>query len=65
MRTRRWVPSPSGDALSLKAMREALGDKVSLWADANQSYAPKEAIKVCQLLEKRVLTNDILRYLSQ
>jgi L-alanine-DL-glutamate epimerase-like enolase superfamily enzyme len=38
--------NPVRDALSLKAMREALGDTVSLRADANQSYTPKEAIKM-------------------
>ncbi len=43
---------PLRDALSLKAMREALGDKVSIRADANQAYTPKEAIKMCQLSQK-------------
>jgi L-alanine-DL-glutamate epimerase-like enolase superfamily enzyme len=56
---------PVREALSLKAMREALGDKVSLRADANQSYTRKEAIKMCQLSQKRALINRILRYLSQ
>lgn len=56
---------PVLDTLSLKAMWEALGDKVSLRADANQSYTPKEVIKMCQLSQKRALTNGILRYLSQ
>ena len=40
------------DAKSLKAMREILGEKVSLRADANQGYAPKDAIKLCHLAEK-------------
>lgn len=43
---------PLRDALSLKAMRDALGDKVSIRADANQAYTPKEAITLCRLSEK-------------
>lgn len=43
---------PERDAKSLKAMREALGEKISLRADANQGYTPKEAIKMCRLVEK-------------
>jgi L-alanine-DL-glutamate epimerase-like enolase superfamily enzyme len=44
--------NPLQDAKSLKAMREKLGDKVSLRADANQGYTPKEAILLCRLTEK-------------
>jgi L-alanine-DL-glutamate epimerase-like enolase superfamily enzyme len=33
-------------------MREVLGEKVSIRADANQGYTPKEAIKLCRLAEK-------------
>jgi L-alanine-DL-glutamate epimerase-like enolase superfamily enzyme len=43
---------PLRDALSLKAMRDAMGDKVSIRADANQAYTPKEAITLCRLSEK-------------
>ncbi|MDP6458344.1 MAG: mandelate racemase/muconate lactonizing enzyme family protein [Candidatus Bathyarchaeota archaeon] len=43
---------PLRDALSLKAMRDAMGDKISIRADANQAYTPKEAIKMCQLTQK-------------
>ena len=31
---------PLRDALSLKAMRDAMGDKISIRADANQAYTP-------------------------
>ena len=40
------------DAKSLRAMREILGVNVSLRADANQGYTPKDAIKLCDLAEK-------------
>jgi L-alanine-DL-glutamate epimerase-like enolase superfamily enzyme len=43
---------PLRDAISLKAMRDAMGDKVSIRADANQAYTPKEAIMLCRLSEK-------------
>jgi|TARA_B100001971_G_C18251714_1_gene578775 L-alanine-DL-glutamate epimerase-like enolase superfamily enzyme len=43
---------PLRDALSLKAMRDAMGDKISIRADANQAYTPKEAIKMCKLTQK-------------
>jgi len=51
---------PVRDALSLKAMREALGDKVSLRADANQGYNPKEAIKMCTLSQKYDVNLELL-----
>jgi L-alanine-DL-glutamate epimerase-like enolase superfamily enzyme len=51
---------PLRDALSLKAMRDALGDKVSLRADANQGYTPKEAIKLCQLSQKYDVDLELL-----
>lgn len=37
------------DAKALKAIREALGDKISLRADANQQYTIQEAIRLCEL----------------
>jgi len=43
---------PVRDANSLKAMREILGPEVSLRADANQAYTPKEAIRLCDLCVK-------------
>ena len=44
--------SPERDAKSLKAIREALGDKISLRADANEGYTIHEAIRLCRLAEK-------------
>ena len=44
--------NPERDAKSLKAIREALGDKISLRADANESYTIEGAIRMCRLAEK-------------
>ena len=44
--------SPERDAQSLQAIREALGDKISLRADANEGYTIHEAIRLCRLAEK-------------
>jgi len=43
---------PDRDARSLKAIREALGDKISLRADANQGYTIQEAIRLCKLAKE-------------
>jgi muconate cycloisomerase len=43
---------PDEDALRLKAIREAVGKDVTIRADANQGYTPKEAIRLCRLAEK-------------
>lgn len=43
---------PVRDAKALKAIREALGNKISLRADANQKYTVQEAIKVCELAKE-------------
>jgi L-alanine-DL-glutamate epimerase-like enolase superfamily enzyme len=43
---------PSRDAESIKAMREALGEGVSLRADANCAYTLPEAKKFCSLVER-------------
>jgi L-alanine-DL-glutamate epimerase-like enolase superfamily enzyme len=51
---------PVQDAKSLKAMRDILGDNVSLRADANQSYTPKEAIQLCRLVEKHDVGLELL-----
>jgi L-Ala-D/L-Glu epimerase len=40
---------PEQDAKALKAIREALGDKISLRADANQGYTIQGAIRLCRL----------------
>jgi L-alanine-DL-glutamate epimerase-like enolase superfamily enzyme len=43
---------PEQDADRLRAIREAVGPEVSIRADANQGYSPKEAIRLCRLAEK-------------
>lgn len=43
---------PDDDAFRLKAIREAVGYGISIRADANQGYTPKEAIRLCRLAEK-------------
>lgn len=43
---------PDRDAKSLKAIREALGDKISLRADANQSYTIQGAMELCRLAKE-------------
>lgn len=43
---------PEKDADRLRAIREAVGPDVSLRADANRGYSPKEAIQLCRLAEK-------------
>ncbi len=43
---------PEQDVDRLRAIREAVGAEVSLRADANQGYSPKEAIRLCRLAER-------------
>ena len=43
---------PDADAERLRAIRDAVGPDVSLRADANQGFTPKEAIRLCRLAEK-------------
>lgn len=43
---------PEQDVDRLRAIREAVGADVSLRADANQGYNPKEAIRLCRLAER-------------
>lgn len=43
---------PEADADRLRAIRQAVGDEVTLRADANQGYDPKEAIRFCRLVER-------------
>ena len=43
---------PDRDAKSLQAIREALGEKISLRADANEGYTVQGAIRLCRLAEK-------------
>ncbi len=43
---------PDEDVQRLRAIREAVGKDVTIRADANQGYTPKEAIRLCRLAEK-------------
>ena len=51
---------PRADADRLLAIREAVGPEVSIRADANQGYTPKEAIALCRLAERHELGLDLL-----
>ena len=51
---------PDLDADRLFAIREAVGSTVSIRADANQGYSPKEAIRLCRLAEKREVGLELL-----
>jgi L-alanine-DL-glutamate epimerase-like enolase superfamily enzyme len=51
---------PDQDADRLRAIREAVGPHVSLRADANQGYSPKEAIRLCRLAERHGVGLELL-----
>jgi L-alanine-DL-glutamate epimerase-like enolase superfamily enzyme len=51
---------PEQDAERLRVIRTAVGPDVSLRADANQGYSPKEAIRLCRLAEKYDVGLDLL-----
>jgi len=51
---------PEQDADRLRAIREAVGPSVSLRADANQGYSPKEAIRLCRLAERHDVGLELL-----
>ncbi len=51
---------PDKDAERLLAIREAVGPDVSIRADANQGYTPKEAIRLCQLAERHGVGLELL-----
>jgi L-alanine-DL-glutamate epimerase-like enolase superfamily enzyme len=51
---------PDADADRLMAIREAVGKDVSIRADANQGYSPKEAIRLCRLAEKHGVGLELL-----
>jgi L-alanine-DL-glutamate epimerase-like enolase superfamily enzyme len=51
---------PEKDAERLEAIREAVGPGVSLRADANQGYSPKEAVRLCRLAEERGVGLELL-----
>jgi L-Ala-D/L-Glu epimerase len=51
---------PDQDAERLCAIREAVGPSVSLRADANQGYTPKEAIRLCHLVAEQRVDLELL-----
>lgn len=51
---------PDLDADRLRAIREAVGPDVSIRADANQGYTPKEAIRLCRLAERYDVRLELL-----
>ncbi len=51
---------PEEDVDRLRAIREAVGPDVSIRADANQGYSPKEAIRLCRLAEKHDVGLELL-----
>ena len=51
---------PDRDVDRLRAIRDAVGPDVSLRADANQGYSPKEAIRLCRLAEKHDVALELL-----
>ncbi len=51
---------PDQDVERLRAIRDAVGPDVSLRADANQGYTPKEAIRLCRLAEKHDVGLELL-----
>ena len=51
---------PDEDVERLRAIRDAVGPDVSLRADANQGYSPKEAIRLCRLAEKHGVGLELL-----
>jgi L-alanine-DL-glutamate epimerase-like enolase superfamily enzyme len=51
---------PDEDAERLRVIRDAVGPDVSLRADANQGYSPKEAIRLCRLAEKHGVGLELL-----
>jgi L-Ala-D/L-Glu epimerase len=51
---------PEKDAERLRAIRDAVGPDVSLRADANRGYTPKEAIELCELAEKYEIGLELL-----
>jgi L-alanine-DL-glutamate epimerase-like enolase superfamily enzyme len=51
---------PVRDAECIKAIREKLGDGISLRADANRGYTVKEAITFCNLVEQYNVNLEVL-----
>lgn len=51
---------PEADAERLVAIREAVGPEACLRADANQGYTPKEAIRLCRILDAAGVDLEVL-----
>lgn len=51
---------PAADADRLRAIREAVGPAVSIRADANQGYSPRDAIRFCRLCERHAVDLELL-----
>jgi L-alanine-DL-glutamate epimerase-like enolase superfamily enzyme len=51
---------PDEDIAKIKAVREAVGDKITIRSDANQGYTVKEAIEVCDRAEKLNLGLELM-----
>ena len=51
---------PVRDAECIKAIRERLGDDISLLADANRGYTVKEAMTFCELVERYEVGLELL-----
>ncbi len=51
MKVRVGKPDANEDFQRVKAVREAVGPDIELMVDANQSFAPKQAIKLGRMLE--------------
>ena len=51
---------PERDIERLRAIRDAVGRDVTIRADANQGYTPKEAIRLCRLAEKHDVGLELL-----
>jgi L-alanine-DL-glutamate epimerase-like enolase superfamily enzyme len=51
---------PDRDIERLRAIRDAVGKDVTIRADANQGYTPKEAIRLCRLAEKHDVGLELL-----
>jgi muconate cycloisomerase len=51
---------PVQDAECIKAIRERLGDGISLRADANRGYTVKEAMIFCELVERYAVGLELL-----
>ena len=51
---------PEADAERMRAIREAVGPDVSLRADANQGFSPREAVEFCRLCERSGVGLELL-----